>query len=100
MNGTTRVLVEYRLPNGAIVLVDDSAAKGAPTIDYTLKGGYFVMATRVMPRPTSGREQRFIDEIATLKGQIAELEGKLANEQALTFRLMGRLDATLEDRQL
>lgn len=36
----------YRLPNGQLVDVDATAAKGAPVIDYTLKGGQIVKATR------------------------------------------------------
>lgn len=42
-----RVLVPYRLPDGRIVQVDDSAAKGAAIIDFTLAGGQIVDAVRV-----------------------------------------------------
>lgn len=41
-----RVLVDYRLPDGTIVRVDDSAAKGEPSIDFTLRGGTIVKAVR------------------------------------------------------
>lgn len=46
---TERILVPYRLPDGAIVQVDDSAAKGARCITYTMKGGVVVRAFRVLP---------------------------------------------------
>ena len=44
---TTRTFQSYRLPDGTVVPVDASAAKGAPTIGFTLKGGEVVTATRV-----------------------------------------------------
>lgn len=47
-----RVLVYYQLPDGAVVRVDDSAAKGAPTIDFTLQGGRIVTAVRVRVTPS------------------------------------------------
>jgi hypothetical protein len=40
-------LALYRLPDDQLVLVDDTAAKGAAVIDFTLKGGAIVPATRV-----------------------------------------------------
>ncbi len=40
-------LADYRLPDGSIVRVDDSAAKGATVIDFTLQGGAIVQAVRV-----------------------------------------------------
>jgi hypothetical protein len=46
---TERTLVDYQLPDGTVVKVDDSAAKGAATIDFTLQGGKIVQATRVSP---------------------------------------------------
>ncbi len=44
---TERILVLYRLPDGRLVRVDDSAAKGAPIIDFTLENGSRVPAVRV-----------------------------------------------------
>lgn len=43
-----RPMVPYRLPDGTIVQVDDSAAKGARVIDFSLGGGAIVKATRVI----------------------------------------------------
>ena len=37
----------YRLPDGSIVRIDASASKGLATIDFTLKGGAIVLATKV-----------------------------------------------------
>ena len=42
-----RRMVPYALSDGSTVLVDASAAKGASVIDYTLKGGRIVQATKV-----------------------------------------------------
>jgi hypothetical protein len=42
-----RTLTPYRLPDGRIVPVDASAAKGAAAIDFTLEDGQIVQATRV-----------------------------------------------------
>lgn len=42
-----RVLVPYRLPDGRIVQVDDSAAKGAMVIGFELSRGHIVEAVRV-----------------------------------------------------
>lgn len=42
-----RVLVPYRLPDGRIVQVDDSAAKGAMVIAFELRRGVMVEAERV-----------------------------------------------------
>lgn len=47
-----RVLVYYQLPDGSVVRVDDSAAKGARTIDFTLQGGNIVTAVRVRVTPS------------------------------------------------
>ena len=41
----------YQLPDGRIVQVDASAAKGALIIDYTLADGRIVYARRVNPAP-------------------------------------------------
>jgi len=46
-NETERILVPYALPNGEIVKVDNSAAKNAMIIDYTLRGGKIVQALKV-----------------------------------------------------
>lgn len=43
----------YRLPDGTLVAVDDTAAKGASIIDYTLRGGKIVLAIRVNPDDAS-----------------------------------------------
>lgn len=40
-------MVPYRLPDGRVVQVDDSAAKGAPTVSFTLVGGQIVQAVRM-----------------------------------------------------
>ncbi len=50
---TERVLVYYQIPNGSVIRVDDSAAKGAPTIGYTMQGGEVVTATRVSVTPVT-----------------------------------------------
>jgi hypothetical protein len=39
----------YQLPDGRIVRVDATASRGAPVIDFTLKGGKIVNAVRVPP---------------------------------------------------
>lgn len=44
---TERRMVPYRLPDGTVVQVDDSAAKGLPFIDFTLEAGLIVQAERV-----------------------------------------------------
>lgn len=46
-----RPLWPYVLPDLTVVQVDDSAAKGALTIDYTLLGGRIVEAARMQPHP-------------------------------------------------
>jgi len=38
-------MTPYRLPSGEVVMVDATAAKGAATIGFTLKGGEVVEAT-------------------------------------------------------
>lgn len=45
-----RPMADYRLPDGTIVKVDDTAAKGALVIGFTLKGGRVVDAVRVRVR--------------------------------------------------
>lgn len=47
MYSSERVMASYRLPDGTIVQVDDSAAKGAKEIAYTLPGGVIVIASRI-----------------------------------------------------
>ena len=42
----TRDLTPYTLPTGETVMVDETAAKGAKSIDYTLRDGTVVAATR------------------------------------------------------
>lgn len=42
-----RPMADYRLPDGRIVKVDDTAAKGALIIGFTLAGGEIVDAVRV-----------------------------------------------------
>lgn len=46
-----RILTDYRLPDGRIVAVDDSAAKGAHEITFTLASGAIVPAFRVDSAP-------------------------------------------------
>lgn len=41
-----RPMADYVLPDGQVVKVDDTAAKGALVIDFTLKGGRIVQAVR------------------------------------------------------
>lgn len=47
INSDERPMADYRLPDGTIVRVDDTAAKGALVIDFTLAGGRIVQAVRV-----------------------------------------------------
>ena len=48
---TQRVLVPYRLLNGQIIQVDDSAAKGADVIDFTQADHTIVPAYRLAALP-------------------------------------------------
>src|SRR5690349_19937469 len=69
-----RELVNYRLADGTIVAVDDSAAKGAPEIDFTLKGGAIVKATRCGgERPSVESRKRRVRSIALLEKTLSML---------------------------
>jgi hypothetical protein len=48
------VFTHYSLPNGEIVKIQEELARGAATIDYTLKGGDIVTATRMLPCRSCG----------------------------------------------
>jgi hypothetical protein len=41
------VLADYRLPDGRVVSVDDTACKGLPVIDFALADGSMVQAVRL-----------------------------------------------------
>lgn len=52
-----RVMVQYRKADGAIVLVDDTAAKGAGVIDYALADGRIVSVYRVVEYETEAMDR-------------------------------------------
>lgn len=64
---------DYRLPDGRIVAVDSTAAKGAAVIGFTLVGGQVVDAVRVAPTEYEIERARMLRLAEACEKQIAEL---------------------------
>lgn len=64
---------DYRLPDGRIVRVDSTAAKGAAFIGFELKGGRVVEAVRAdIPLPLSAADLALARRIAGCIGETGD----------------------------
>lgn len=61
----------YRLPGGALIPVDDTAAKGASVIEYTLADGTIVRAVRALVQTSAGIRQNPLLHPDTLFVQVS-----------------------------